>query len=261
MRRVHAFLGGWTALVMAFLWLPIVVLVVLSFAKVPDGTRWGGFTLDWYTDLFRRDSARLLPPLRNSLVIALASTFSATVWGTVGAWLFHRFRYRLSRVMDALILSPMIVPEVIMGASLWVFFSMIELRDGMARVILSHSTFCFPFVMVAVRARLAGLDPALEEAAVDLGATPLKAFLLVIVPYLMPAIIAGALLAFTLSLDEFVVTWFVRDAGSTTFPIKVYDLTRQKGYNNPELNAVSTLFVVLSVILVLVAEKLQKRHR
>jgi spermidine/putrescine transport system permease protein len=147
-----------------------------------------------------------------------------------------------------------------MGVSLLVFFKLAGVGNGMTRVILAHVTFCVPFVMVAVRARLAGLDPSLEEAAIDLGATPLKAFLLVIVPYLMPAIIAGALLSFTLSMDEFVVTWFTYDAASRTLPVRVYEVVTKFGLK-PELNAASAVFIVVTVVLIVIAESIQARSR
>jgi spermidine/putrescine transport system permease protein len=153
---------------------------------------------------------------------------------------------------------PLIIPEVIMGVSLMMLFRAIGLELGYTTVIIAHVTFCFPFVMAAVQARLAGIDPSLEEAAMDLGATPARAFFGVIVPYLMPAIIAGALLSFTLSLDEFIVTYFTYSAESITLPIRIYGMV--KTGVKPTLNAVSTLFIVGTALLVLGADALQRRR-
>jgi spermidine/putrescine transport system permease protein len=153
----------------------------------------------------------------------------------------------------------MIIPEIIMGISLLIFFKTIDLELGFTTVIISHVTFCFPFVLIAVQARLAGVDPALEEAAMDLGATPLKAFFLIMVPYLLPAIISGALMSFTLSLDELIVTYFTRGPKSETLPIKVFGMA--KVGLNPILNTISTVFIVLTAMLVVTAESLKKVNR
>jgi len=157
------------------------------------------------------------------------------------------------------VLLPMIIPEIIMGVSLMLLFRAIGMQRGYLTVIIAHVTFCFPFVMAAVQARLVGLDPSLEEAAMDLGATPRQAFFRVIVPYLLPGIIAGAMLAFTLSLDEFMVTYFTCDASSTTLPIRIYSSV--KAGMKPTLNAFSTLFVVVTAILVLLSDAVGRRAR
>jgi len=153
----------------------------------------------------------------------------------------------------------MIIPEIIMGISLLVFFKTVDVELGFTTVIISHVTFCFPFVLIAVQARLAGLDPSLEEAAMDLGATPLKAFRLVMVPYLLPAIVSGALMSFTLSLDELIVTYFTRGPRSETLPIKVFGMA--KVGLNPMLNTISTVFIVLTALLVIVAESLNRNAK
>jgi spermidine/putrescine transport system permease protein len=146
----------------------------------------------------------------------------------------------------------MIVPEVIMGVSLLLLFGVLHVQLGFTTVIIAHVTFCFPFVMIAVQARLQGLDPSLEEAAMDLGATPVQAFLRVIVPYLFPAIVAGALMAFTLSIDEFVVTYFTYSAASVTLPVEIYG--RMKLGLDPSLNALSALLIAATIVLVLAAD-------
>src|SRR5262249_40606540 len=146
--------------------------------------------------------------------------------GTGGAWLCYRYRFQFLRSIRAMILVPMLIPEIIMGISLLIVFTMARMELGFTTVIISHVTFCFPFVMVAIEARLSGLDPSLEEAAMDLGATPMQAFVKIIVPYLLPAIISGALMSFTLSLDELIVTYFTTGPQSATLPIKIFGMAK-----------------------------------
>jgi spermidine/putrescine transport system permease protein len=233
----------WTALVVAFLYLPIGVLLVYSFNTSRLNVTWEGFTLRWYGALWSNDP--LVNSLENSLGIAVATTVASLVIGTTGAWLLYRYRFRAHRLIQALVSLPIIMPEIIIGISLLCLFSTLALPLGFATVITAHVTFCFPFVLVAVQARLQGLDPALEEAALDLGATPLQAFWHVILPALRPALVAGGLMAFTLSLDEFVVTFFTSSARSATLPLKIYGLARVG--LNPMLNALSTLLVLATL--------------
>ena len=184
----------------------------------------------------------LVRTLKNSLIVATATTLLSVVLGTAGGWLLYRYRYRGSSLLETLVFLPMIVPEVILGVSLLILFVTIGLQLGYTTIVISHVTFCFPFVMAAVQARLAGLDPSLEEAALDLGATPLQAFTKVLVPYLMPAIVSGALMAFTLSLDELIVTYFTASAGTRTLPLEIFG--RVKKGLDPSLNAISTVFIL-----------------
>ena len=203
-------LAAWTYSVLAFLYLPIVLLVVYSFNNSQINAVWKGFTLRWYGEIWRDDE--LLSALQNSLIIAAITTAVSVVLGTGAAWQMHRWRFPAAGAITTLAVLPMVVPEIIMGVSLMLLFRAVRLELGFATVVIAHVTFCFPFVMAAVQARLAGLDPSLQEAALDLGATPAVAFFRIIVPYLLPGIIAGAMLAFTLSLDEFMVTFFTCDA-------------------------------------------------
>jgi spermidine/putrescine transport system permease protein len=246
--------GAWTALVFLFLYLPIAVLVVYSFNTSKLNVILEGFTFQWYADVW--DNVRITRALKNSLVVAFFTTIASVVIGTGGAWLLHRFRYRFSRTIQTLICVPMIMPEIVMGISLLIFFTVLNLELGHLTVILAHITFCFPFVLVAVQARLQGLDPAMEEAALDLGATPLKAFWLVIVPCLRPAIISGALMAFTLSMDELIITVFTTGPGSATLPTVVFGMA--KIGLNPMLNALSAIFILTTVAFVLFSNHLKK---
>jgi spermidine/putrescine transport system permease protein len=249
------FFGGWTVGVFLFLYLPIVLLVVYSFNDSRLGVSWTGFTTRWYGQLF--GNTVLWHAAKNSLIVGLSATFLALLIGTSAAWLLHRYRFPARRFIGLLILIPMIIPEVLMGTSLLVLFVNAGWPLGYTTLIIAHTTFCFPFVQVAVQARLSGLDPALEEAALDLGATPWQAFRLVIVPYLMPAIIAGALMAFTLSFDEYIVTLFTTGAESQTLPLKVYGMVKRGG--SPELNALSTIFIAVTILLVVAAQFFQRQ--
>ena len=242
--------GTWTAGVFAFLYIPILLLVVYSFNDSKLNLQWVGFTTKWYGLLLQNDV--LIRAFQNSLIVACVTTVLSVVIGTSAAWLLYRYRFPAQQTLGLLIFIPMVMPEVLMGVSLLVLFVNLGLPLGYTTLIIAHTTFCFPFVLVGVQARLQGIDPALEEAALDLGATPLKAFWLVIVPYLMPAIIAGALMAFTLSFDEYIVTIFTSGADSQTLPLKVYGMVRVG--LNPQLNALSTLFIGATALLVIASQ-------
>ena len=250
-------LRTWTAGVLAFLYLPILVLVVYSFNASRLNILWEGFTWKWYGELWSH--APLMEAAKNSLIVASLTTVLSVVLGTLGAWLLHRHRFRGGSAIRVLVGVPIMMPEIIMGVSLLVLFSAFAVPLGFTTVIIAHVTFCFPFVLLAVRARLAGLDPALEEAALDLGATPLRAFWLVIVPALRPGIVAGALLAFTLSMDEVIVTYFTASPGSATLPLRIFGMA--KVGLNPMLNALSAIFIVATVAVVIFSEHLKKLSR
>ena len=275
MRMVNLLCGWWTILVFAFLYLPIVLLIIYSFNTSRLNVNFEGFTLDWYRQMWGNDGIRRA--LANSVKIATWTTIISVALGTTGAWLLYRYKYRFKRLWETLLFIPMAIPEIIMGVSLLILFSAVgpSLNNGLnailgvpesprfglgtLTVIISHITFCFPFVLVAVQARLADVDPSLEEAAMDLGATPLQAFLKVMVPYMMPAIISGALMSFTLSMDEVLVTYFVNGPESKTLPLEIYDNVK-KGLN-PMLNAVSAVFIFVTAAVVVIAERLRRWNR
>ena len=246
----RAFFGGWTVAVFAFLYLPIALLVVYSFNDSKLNLYWTGFTTKWYGMLFGNEV--LLRAFQNSLIVATTTTALSVVIGTSAAWLLYRYRFPAQQTLGLLIFIPMVMPEVLMGVSLLVLFVSLGIPLGYTTLIIAHTTFCFPFVLVGVQARLQGIDPSLEEAAMDLGATPLKAFWLVIIPYLLPAIVAGALMSFTLSFDEYIVTIFTSGADSQTLPLKVYGMVRVG--LNPQLNALSTMFIAATAVLVIASQ-------
>lgn len=257
MKLVDVCFGGWTGLVFLFLYLPIILLVVYSFNESKLNIVWTGFTWQWYDQLL--NNAPLVKALKNSLIIAAFTTVFSVILGTLGAWLLYRYNYPGRRALSTLIFVPMVIPEIIMGISLLIFFATIQFSLGFTSVIISHITFCFPFVLIAVQARLNGLDPFLEEAAMDLGAHPLQAFFQIILPYLMPAIISGALMSFTLSMDEVIVTYFTASPASATLPLKVFGMA--KVGLNPMLNAISTVFIVATALLVVASEMLRRWNK
>lgn len=255
MKLVQRLLATWTGIILIFFYLPIAILIVFSFNESRLNIVWTGFTTEWYRALW--DDDVLIETAQNSVIVAVATTILSVFLGTAGAWLLHRYRYRFSSVIETLVFLPMIVPEVILGVSLLILFVTLKVELGYSTIVISHVTFCFPFVMAAVQARLAGLDPSLEEAALDLGATPLQAFVKVLVPYLMPAIVSGALMSFTLSLDELIVTYFTASAGTRTLPLEIFG--RVKKGLDPSLNAISTVFILVTVAMVVATEVLRRR--
>lgn len=261
-RKIHGpvlqrwFFGFWTIGVFAFLYIPILLLVIFSFNSSKLNIRWEGFSLKWYGALLENEP--LLHAFKASMIVASCTTVLATLLGTIGAWMLYRYRFPFQRTIGLMIFVPMVIPEVLMGVSLLTeFVHLLKMPLGYPTLIIAHTTFCFPFVLVGIQARLQGLDPSLEEAALDLGATPVQAFWKVIVPYLMPAIVSGALMSFTLSLDEYIVSVFTAGPQSQTLPLKVYGMA--KVGLNPQLNALSSIFIIATIVLVLFSQLLARR--
>ena len=262
------------ALAFAFLYLQILILIIYSFNASRFNAVWRGFTLDWYRSLFGNaggtiatsSSAGILTALNNSLLIAAISTVLATIFGTMIALALERFHFPGRKAVEALLFLPIIMPEITIGISLLVFFTLvfrivenltgIRLNLGLPTVIIGHIVFNISFVTITVRARLAELDPQLEQAAFDLGANEWRAFWRITFPLIWPAIFSAALLAFTLSLDDFVVTFFTTGVGSVTLPLFVYGMI--KFAVTPAINAISTLMLLASLLLVLSSLKIQK---
>jgi spermidine/putrescine transport system permease protein len=245
---IRRLLAAHTALVYLFLWLPIAVLAVFSFNAGRQTAIWRGFTLDWYRRLLANDA--LLASVRNSLLAAALTTLIATVIGTLAALALRRAGSHGGTL--ALLFLPMVIPEVVLGAALLTFFGAVGLRLSLVTVVIAHVVFSVSYVTLVVRARLAGLDPALEEAARDLGAGPVETFRRVTLPLIFPGIAASALLVFTLSIDDYVVTSFVAGVGATTLPLHVYSMLRVGV--TPEVNAVSTLLLAGTIGLIVAAQ-------
>ena len=233
----------------AFLYAPLVIVIAYSFNDSRLNAEWVGFTLSWYEKLFGNE--KMLKAAWNSLVIGLTASAVSTVLGTMAGYAMYRYKMRL---LPVLVLAPIAIPEILMGVSLLIFFVMLNITLGMVSIVLSHIAFCVGFVAIVVRSRLAGMDESLTEAARDLGATPWQAFRLVTLPLIMPGVVAGALMAFTLSIDDFVITFFTAGVGSSTLPLQIY--TMVKIAVTPEVNAVSTLLMLLTLALILIASRL-----
>ncbi|MCU0620420.1 MAG: ABC transporter permease [Gemmatimonadales bacterium] len=255
MRRAVPRGAAWTAaLTYAFLHLPLVVLVVFAFNRSRFSVQWKGFTLEWFARLAHRPD--VLRALRLSVVVGLASTALATVLGTLLAFALARHLRRGRRVVEGLLYLPIVTPEIIAGISLLLLFSALGVTLGLGTIIVAHTAFSLPFVTIVVLARMAGMDRSLEEAAMNLGADELGTFRLVTLPQLLPGIVAAALLAFTLSFDDFVITFFVAGVGSSTLPLVVYSMVRKSV--EPTINAISTLMLVVTTVLVWAADRLAR---
>jgi len=233
----------------AFLYIPLVIVVVYSFNDSRLNAEWVGFTLDWYDKLFHNEG--MLVAAGNSLLIGLVASLVSTVLGTMAGVALYRYPTRL---LTVLVLAPIAIPEILMGVSLLIFFVLLNFTLGLVSVALAHIAFCIGFVAIVVRSRLAGMDESLTEAARDCGATPWQAFRYITLPLIMPGVIAGALMAFTLSIDDFVITFFTAGAGTVTLPLQIYSMI--KVAVTPEVNAVSTLLMLLTLALIIVASRL-----
>jgi spermidine/putrescine transport system permease protein len=233
----------------AFLYLPLIIVVVYSFNDSRLNAEWVGFTFDWYRKLAQNEE--MLTAAGNSLLIALVTSLIATALGTMAGVAMYRYRLRL---LPVLVLTPIAIPEILMGVALLIFFVLLNFTLGIVSVTLAHIAFCIGFVAIVVRSRLAGMDESLTEAARDCGAAPWQAFRYVTLPLIMPGVIAGALMAFTLSIDDFVITFFTAGAGTVTLPLQIYSMI--KIAVTPEVNAVSTLLMLLTLVLIVIASKL-----
>jgi spermidine/putrescine transport system permease protein len=247
-----------TAFVIAFFYLPILILVANSFNPARFSSRWQGFSLVWYRRLF--ESPEIWQALKNTLIIAVSVTAVSVVLGTAAAYALHRYgASRLQKVHYTLIYQPLVVPEILMGISLLMAFVAAGVPLGLFTIFLAHVTFCVSFVAMTVLGRLQDFDFSIIEAARDLGASPWQSTRKVLIPVLMPGIVAGALLAFTLSIDDFVITFFVAGPGSTTLPLRIYSMIKYGA--PPMINALSTLLLAVTFTAVVASQRLAKRGR
>lgn len=253
-------LQAWLVMVGVFLYAPLITLMAFSFNDSRRNIVWHGFTLKYYDKALHNVS--LVEAFGNSMTIAAVSTLVSLVLGALAALALWRFRFPGKTVVDGAMALPIVVPEICMGVALLVFFAKVmPWPQGMpwplnlGAIIISHISFSFPFVAVVVRARMASFNREMEEAARDLGAGEWRMIRDVIIPHMAPSLVAGALLAFTLSLDDFVITFFTSGPDTVTFPVKVYSMVRFSV--TPEVNAASTILIVMTVILTAVALRLQ----
>ncbi|MBM3544092.1 MAG: ABC transporter permease [Alphaproteobacteria bacterium] len=252
----------WLFLVFFFLYAPLMALIAFSFNNSKRNIVWQGFTLDYYRKLFNNDS--LMIAFANSLTIAFLATLISLVIGTLAAVLLWRYRFPGKTAVEGAFTLPLVVPEICMGVSMLLFFTRVlpwpndlTWPFNLGSIVIAHVSFCFPFVALVVRARLASFNKEQEEAARDLGANDWQAFRDVLIPHIRPALIAGGLLAFTLSLDDFVITFFTAGPDTITFPVKVYSMLRFSV--TPEVNAASTMLILITVVLMIIMMVMQNR--
>ena len=238
-------------LVYLFLFLPISVIVVNSFnaTTTKPYMSWKGFTFDWYVKLWSNSS--LIEAFGNTMIIAIVSTILATIIGSLGAIGMYKYKFKGKSIIDGLLYVPVVIPEIVLGISLLTIFSKVNIPRGMLTLILSHVTFCVPFVIFNVRARLSGYDNSIEEASMDLGANRFVTFFNITLPVLAPGIFGGALLAFTLSIDDVIISYFVY--GQTkTYPLKVMESV--KSGVAPDVNALSTIILIRTILFVVLTQ-------
>jgi spermidine/putrescine transport system permease protein len=241
---------------MLFLYAPILVLILFSFNDSRYPGAWHGWTLKWYGMLLENHTVEVRDiwrATRNTLFVALSATLISMVFGTTAAWALYRFRSKLQRVHQFLLYSPLVVPDILMGISLLMLFVNLSMNLGLTTIIIAHTSFCISYVALVVLGRLQDFDHTLVDAARDLGANNFNVGWRVLLPLLGPGIVAGGLLAFTLSVDDFVVTFFTAGPGSTTLPVQVYSMMRR---GTPTLiNALSVIFIVITFSVVIFSQK------
>lgn len=254
MKNKHTFSPIMFTLVMIFFYLPLLILVIFSFNHSKTMS-WGGFSLKWYQELFL-NSQSLWNSVLNSVIIALSSATLSTVIGTLGAIGIYWYNFRLKKILQIASFLPLILPEIIIGVSLLIFFAGIKLKLSLFTIFLAHTTFNIPFVLLIVMARLEEFDFSVIEAAYDLGAREIDALLKVIIPISFPGILSGFLMAVTLSLEDFVITFFVAGPGSSTLPLHVYSMIRFGV--SPVINALSVVIISATVLLALSTRNIYK---
>lgn len=245
----------YTFLIYLFLYVPIMVLIVYSFNDSKLNAVWSGFTFKWYAELVH-DQA-ILDATRNSLYIAFLSTVISTMIGTLAAVGMYKYNFRGKSVLDGLLYVPIVIPEIVMGVALLAFFVLLSIPLGLLTLVIAHVTFSIPFVVVVVRARLEGFDRSLEEAAMDLGANQWQTFTRVTFPIILPGILAGSLLALTLSLDDVIISFFVAGPTSTTLPLKVFSMV--KFGVSPKINALSTVLLLVVITIAVSMERIRMK--
>ena len=249
MKKKNSKLSGfYLGLIFVLMYLPIAVVIVFSFNESKFPVRFTGFSLKWYQELFS-DSA-MIEALGNSLFLGVVSCFVSAVIGTLGAVGLSRIHWKTKGILEYISILPLMIPEIILGMVLMAFFYMMNLPFGMLTLLIGHTVFCVPYILMEVKARLAGMDPSLEEAARDLGAGPFRAFWDIILPLIMPAVMSGSLLAFAMSMDDVVISIFINGPRLSTLPIKVY--TQIKTGVTPEVNALCTIMLAVTLLILLI---------
>lgn len=249
MKRKAKFPRIYLAIITLITYIPIILTVVYSFNESKLSSIWGGFSLTWYEALFR--DGDMGEALKNSIVLAVLSCLSAIVIGTTGAIGMQKWKNKVNDLVANISLMPLMIPEIILGMVFLAAFSFMNLPFGMLTLVIAHTTFCVPYIFMTVRARLAGMEPQIEEAARDLGASEAQVFFDITLPAILPAILSGALLSFAASFDDVVISIFVTGATVNTLPIMIY--TRMKTGVTPEINALATLILLVTIVIILLA--------
>lgn len=254
-KRVSAqkLLSLYSFIIYSIIYIPIAILIVFSFNNSKINAMWEGFTFKWYLQLL--NDGNIVTAMTNSLVVAFTSSLIATVIGTLAAVGMYKYKFKGKTVLDGLLYIPIIIPEIVMGIALLMFFSQLKITSGAQTLILAHATFSVSYVVIVVKSKLEGFDPSLEEAAMDLGANPLQTFFKVTLPIIAPGILAGSLLAFTLSMDDVIVSFFVSGPGFTTLPLKIFSMV--KFGVSPEINALSTIMLIVTISIASMSELLR----
>jgi spermidine/putrescine transport system permease protein len=262
MKKILALTGPLAILLYGFIYLPIIIVLVFSFNSARYGMLWQGFSIHWYKELFKNDA--MLSAMGQSLMLAIASTLIATVIGTLLGFGLSRYRFPGKRLFDGFLHVPLFVPDIVLGVAILIFYSFVRqqfeiLALGMTTMVLAHVTFQIPFVAIIVRARLEIWDDTLEEAAAVMGASPSQRYRKITLPLLIPGIIAGGLMAFTLSLDDFVVSYFTASPDAPTMPIVIYNGVKEG--ITAEINALSAILIVATIIAVISITALQRARK
>lgn len=244
----------YACLIYLFLYLPIFIVIAFSFNTSKMNIRFEGFTFQWYSKMF--DNSELMQSLFNTAMVALASTASCIILGTICAVGMYKYEFKLKSTVNNLLYIPIVIPEIVLGIALLIFFSSIGISMSMLTLIIAHITFSMPFVVITVRSRLAGYDKSIEEAARDLGATEFRTFMRVTLPIIAPGVLSGGMLALTMSLDDVVVSFFTAGPSSMTLPIKIYGMVR-KGVS-PDVNALSTLMIIATILILLTSKVIDR---
>lgn len=247
----RVFFGVFNSLIFAFLYLPIAIVILFSFNTSKRNIVFEGFTFEWYAKLFQNDG--LLQAYGNTLIVGFSSTIVATIVGTLASYGMSKYKFKGKGIIDTLLYIPVVIPEIVLGISLLAIFNLSKIPMGIPSLIIAHATFCIPFVVFTVNARFAGFDKSIEEAAMDLGAGRVKTFLTVTLPNIMPGVISGAFLSFTLSVDDIIISFFTTGPGSNTYPLKVMELT--KTGITPDVYALSTIVLVVTIGLVILTQR------
>ena len=245
----------YACLIYLLLYLPIIVVIWFSFNTSKLNVTFDGFTLEWYVKIWSNKG--LMDAFKNSMIIALVTTLASIFVGTLASVGMYRYSFKGKGIIDSLLYIPIVIPELILGLALLLFFNFFKIELGMLTLIIAHVTFSLPFVVITVRSRMAGFDRSVEEAAMDLGASSFRTFYKVTLPIIAPGVMSGAMLALTLSLDDVIVSFFTTGSKSMTLPVKIYGMVRTGV--SPDVNALSTLMILGTVLIMMLMNLFNKR--